>query len=61
MTLCIRRERCDVCYKVGKPNDPYAMSLPLVLALAPVERWGIDFVSPINPSSHYVIYINVIW
>lgn len=32
------------------------MSLTPILALAPFEKWGIDFVGPINPSSSHRRY-----
>ena len=45
--------QCDVCQRIGKPSDCSAMPITPILALAPFEKWGIDFVGPINPPSRH--------
>jgi hypothetical protein len=41
--------KCDSCQRVGKPTPSTAMPLVPLIALAPSEKWGIDFVGPIAP------------
>jgi hypothetical protein len=43
--------KCDPCQRVGKPTPTTAMPLTPILAQVPFEKWGIDFVGPINPPS----------
>ena len=43
--------RCDPCQRTGKPTPSTAMPLQPLLALAPFEKWGIDFVGPIAPAT----------
>ena len=40
---------CDFFLWVGKPNSQDEIPLKLVLALAPFEKWSIDFIRPIKP------------
>jgi len=43
--------RCDPCQRIGRPTGTSAMPLVPILAQAPFEKWGIDFVGPIAPAS----------
>ena len=43
--------QCDVCQRIGKPTNSPARSFTPILALAPFDKWAIDFVGPINPQS----------
>ena len=52
--------RCDACQRIGRPTNTSAMPLVPILAQAPFEKWGIDFVGPIAPTSkngqkHYIL------
>ena len=54
---CITHTRqCDVSQTAGRPTNLFAMSLTSILALAPFEKWKLNFVGPINPPSHHKRY-----
>ena len=42
-------QRCDPCQRQGKPLMSGRWPLVPILPLAPFEKWGIDFVGPIQP------------
>ena len=48
--------QCDVYERTYKLIDSSTMSFTPILALAPFEKWEIDFMGPINPPSCYRIY-----
>jgi len=50
---------CDSCQRMGQPLQSDEMPLQPQIALEPFEKWAIDFVRPINPSSRQKSYILV--
>ena len=38
----------DVCERIRKPTNSFAIPLTPILALAPFEKWIIDFVGPLT-------------
>ena len=45
--------KCDPCQRAGKPTPSTATPLVLLIALAPLEKWKIDFVGPIAPTTRH--------
>ena len=44
-------QTCDPCQRVGKPSRGTHWPLTPILPLALFEKWGIDFVGPIKPTT----------
>eukprot|EP00253_Pinus_taeda_P009214 PITA_09214 len=51
--------RCDRCERMGKPTLRDEMLLQPQVTFKPFEKWGMDFVGPINPPSKQKSYIIV--
>ena len=43
--------RCDQCQRAGAPSFRNHWPLTPIIPLAPFEKWGIDFIGPIDPKS----------
>lgn len=43
-------QECDICQRVGRGENRKRSLIP-VMAVLPFEKWGLDFVGPITPSS----------
>ncbi|OAE26883.1 hypothetical protein AXG93_3554s1010 [Marchantia polymorpha subsp. ruderalis] len=41
--------KCDSCQRTGRPTPTTRWPLTPIMPLAPFEKWGIDFVGPIQP------------
>ena len=52
-------QACDSCQRAGRPGQADEMPLRPQLVIEPFERWALDFVGPINPSSNQRTYILV--
>eukprot|EP00253_Pinus_taeda_P007791 PITA_07791 len=52
-------QACDSCQRAGRPGQVDEMPLRPQLVIEPFERWALDFVGPINPSSNQRTYILV--
>jgi transposase InsO family protein len=44
---------CDVCQRVGKPSRRDELPLQPVRALQAFEKWAVDFIGPINPTTKH--------
>lgn len=42
-------QSCDQCQRTGAPAFRHHWPLTPIIPLAPFEKWGIDFIGPINP------------
>ena len=51
--------QCDRCQRMGKPTPRDEMPLQPQVTFEPFEKWGMDFVGPINPPSKQKSYIIV--
>jgi len=51
--------QCDRCQRMGKPTPRDEMPLQPQVTLEPFEKWGMDFVGPINPPLRQRSYIIV--
>ena len=43
--------KCDQCQRTGAPSFRNHWPLTPIIPLAPFEKWGIDFIGPIDPMS----------
>jgi hypothetical protein len=50
-------QACDSCQRAGNLVKLMKMPLKPQLVIEPFERWALDFVGPINPSSNQKTYI----
>jgi len=50
---------CDSCKRMGRPMTSDEMPLQPQVHLEPFEKWALDFIGPINPSSNSKKYILV--
>jgi transposase InsO family protein len=44
---------CDVCQRAGKPSQQDELPLQQVRALHAFEKWVVDFIGPINPTTKH--------
>jgi hypothetical protein len=51
---------CDVCQRVGNPSRRDELPLQPVRDLQSFEKWAIDFIGPINPTSKHSKYRYII-
>eukprot|EP00253_Pinus_taeda_P002647 PITA_02647 len=51
--------QCDRCQRMGKPTPRDEMPLQPQVTFEQFEKWGMDFVGPINPPSKQMSYIIV--
>ena len=50
---------CDACQRMGQPLKSDEMSLQPQIVIEPFEKWALEFLGPINPSSQKKSYILV--
>ena len=51
--------KCDQCQRMGPPTGIDEMSLNPQMVLTPFDKWGMDFIGPIDPPSNGKSYILV--
>ena len=51
--------QCNWCQRMGKPTPRDEMPLQPQVTFEPFEKWGMDFVGPVNPPSKQKYYIIV--
>ena len=51
--------QCDQCQRMGKPTPKDEIPMQPQVTFEPFEKWGMDFVGPINPPSKQKQYIIV--
>eukprot|EP00253_Pinus_taeda_P029581 PITA_29581 len=51
--------QCDQCQRMGKPTPRDEIPLQPQVTFEPFDKWGIDFIGPINPPSRKKQYISV--
>ena len=51
--------KCDKCQRMGRPTRKNEMSLNPQVALTSFDKWGMDFIGPIDPPSNGKSYILV--
>jgi len=49
----------DRCHRMGRPTRSDEMPLQPQISLSSFDKWGLDFVGPISPSSNNKEYILV--
>ena len=52
-------KRCDKCQRMGQPTKTNEMPLQPQIVVAPFDKWGINFLGPIEPPSARKSYILV--
>lgn len=52
-------KKCDQCQRTGRPTKSDEMTSLSLVVVTPYDKWGIDIVGPIEPSSNGKSYIVV--
>ena len=51
--------KCDKCQRMGQPTRIYEMPLNPQMTLTPFDKWGMDFIGPIDPPLNGKFFILV--